>query len=119
MFQTFTGSFAGHFHQPQHRYFGNVGFRVVFFKMPLERLQNLFFMILALHIDKIDNNDAAEVSEPELPGNGLRRFKIGFKDSLFEVTAADIAAGIHVDCGHRFGLIEHQMPARFQVDFAL
>ena len=70
-------------------------------------------MLIAFHIDKIDNDDAAQISESKLAGYGLRRFQIGFEYSLFQIAAADIAAGIYIHGGHRFGLVKYQITARF------
>jgi hypothetical protein len=45
----------------------------------------------------------------------VRRFQVGLEDGVVEVAAADEAAGVDVDGGHRFGLVDDQVAARLQV----
>ena len=68
-------------------------------------------VLLGLHVDEVDDDDAAQVAQPQLPGNGLRRFQVVLENRVIEVAAADEAAGVYIDGGHRLGLIDDQVAA--------
>ena len=61
---------------------------------------------------------AAQIAQPQLPRDRMRGFEIGLEDRVVEIAGADITAGIHVDGRHRFGLVDHQIAARLQIDAA-
>ncbi|MNS54762.1 hypothetical protein D3C72_875750 [compost metagenome] len=50
-----------------------------------------------------------------MPGNGLGRFQVRLEYGVVEIPSAYKAAGVHVDRGQRFGLVDDQVAARFQV----
>ena len=71
-------------------------------------------MLEVLHVDEVEDDDAAEVAHPQLPRDRHRRLEIGAEDRLLEVAVADVAAGVHVDRGHRLGLLDHDVAAGLQ-----
>ena len=71
-------------------------------------------MLLADHIDEVDDDDSAQVSQTQLPGNDLSGFEIRFKDGFREIPAAHKGPGIDVNRCHRFSLINDQIAAAFQ-----
>ncbi len=71
-------------------------------------------MIGRFHVDKVDDDDAAEISEAQLARDDLRRLQIGLEDRIVEVAVAHVAAGIDVDRGHRLGLVENEVAAALQ-----
>src|SRR3546814_16038795 len=83
------------------------------------RFRSLVTMILGFHVDEIENDDSAEIAQSQLARNRLRGFEIGLQHRLFEIAMADIRAGVDVDGGHRFGLVEYQVTAGLQIDLAL
>ena len=64
-------------------------------------------MLRIVHVDKVDNNDAADIAEPDLVGDLPGRFHIGFKNSLGLVVLADIPSGIDVDNRQGLGRFEN------------
>ena len=70
------------------------------------------------NVDEVDDDDAAEVAHPELPGDHLRRLEIGLEDRVVEAAAADEAAGVDVDRRHRLGLVDDQVAAGLEIDAA-
>ena len=72
----------------------------------------------AVHVDEVDDDDAAEVAQAQLPRDRLRRLEVGLEHRVVEVAAADEAAGVHVDRGHRLGLVDDQVAARLELDAA-
>ena len=75
-------------------------------------------MVGVLHVDEVDDDDAAEIAQAQLPRDHLRRLEIGLEDRVVEAAAADEAAGVDVDRRHRLGLVDDQVAARLQVDAA-
>ena len=75
--------------------------------------------ILALvHIDEVDDDDAAEVAEANLANDLGDRIEIGFDDGVFKARRlADIFAGVDVDGDEGFGLIDDDGAAALEPDF--
>ena len=84
----------------------------------LELRQHRVAMLGVLHVDEVDDDDAAEVAQPQLARDRLRRLEVGLEDRVVEAAAADEAAGVDVDRRHRLGLVDDQVAARLQVDAA-
>src|SRR5438477_14796 len=78
----------------------------------IEFIEHRGAMLLALHVDEIEHDDAAEVAQPQLPGHGLRRFQVRLEDRVVEIAATDIAAGVDIDRRHRLGLVDDEIAAR-------
>src|SRR5687768_12471794 len=86
---------------------------------PLQRVQHLRAVRGVGHVDEIDDDDAAEVAQTQLPGDGHGRLQVGSENRVFQVPVPDESAGMYVDSAHRLGLVDHQMPARLEVDVAI
>ena len=72
-------------------------------------------MIRLIHIDKIEDDDAAQITQTQLTCDRLRRFEVRLENRLVKITHADETTGIHVNCRHGFGLIKDQIAARFKI----
>ena len=68
------------------------------------------------HVDEIDDDQAADVAQPQLPGDFLGGFQIGIARGGFDVAAASTAGRIDVDRDQRLGVIDHQTAAGGQSD---
>ncbi len=66
-------------------------------------------MFSIFHIDKINNNNAAQISQAQLACYDLRRFQIGLENRVIEAAYTNIPAGIDIYGGERLGLIEKQI----------
>jgi hypothetical protein len=115
--QRFARALARHLHQAQrreaaHRHLGAVA------RQRLQLGQHGVAVLGVLHVDEVEDDDAAQVAQAQLARDGVRRFQVGLEDGVVEVAPADEAAGVDVDGGHRFGLVDDQVAARFQVDAA-
>ncbi len=75
-------------------------------------------MVVAHHVDEVHDDDAAQIAQPELSGNGLRGFEVRLEDRVVEIAGADEAAGVDIDRGQRLGLVNHQVAARLELDAA-
>ena len=71
------------------------------------------------HVDKVDNDQAAEVAQTQLTGNLICRFEVGVERRLFNVAAAGCASGVDVDGGQRFGAVDNNRAAGRQTHFTL
>ena len=68
------------------------------------------------HVNKIDNNDAAQVAQAQLTRNALRRLQVGFENCVVKIARAHEPARVHIHCRQRFGLVNDEITARFKVN---
>ncbi len=71
------------------------------------------------HIDKVDNDQAAQVAQAQLTRDLIGRFQVGVECGLFDIAAARGARRVNVDSGQRFGAVDNDRAARRQAHFAL
>src|SRR5256885_11858482 len=109
MFQALAGALAGHFHQPERREAHDVRLGAITGQRPLEGAEHGAAVRLIAHVDEVDDDDAAEIAQPQLPRDAHRRLEVGAEDGLLEIAMTHIGAGVHVDGGHRLGLVDHQV----------
>jgi len=66
-----------------------------------------------IHVDEIDDNDAAEIAQANLAHDFFDGIHVGFDDCVFEARSlAHVFAGVDVDRDQRFGLVNHDVAAR-------
>ena len=111
MFQALAGAFPRHFHQTQGGHLGNLCLDMVLVEALLQGAQYLALVFPVRHIDKVDNDNAAEVTQSQLPGNGLRRLQIGLENGLFKVAMTDITTGVYIRGSHGLCLVNDQVTA--------
>src|SRR5579862_1767022 len=104
---------AGHLHQPELGDVEHLAPRLV----PGEGLAKGADDVVAvghdLHVDEVDDDDAADVAEPELAGDLLGRLQVVAVDGLLEVGRPDVLARVDVDHRQRLGPFDDQRaPAR-------
>src|SRR5215469_1786560 len=82
-----------------------------------ERLHHFLPILALVHVDEVDNDDAAQIAQTYLADDFLHRFGVGLNDGVFQtIRAADVLAGVHVDRDQRFGLVDDNVAAGFQPD---
>ena len=116
IFQTLAGALARHLDQPELGDFENVGARFVFFQRFPQSFVDLLAIGLFFHVDEVDDDEAADVSQPELAHDLLHRLDIGLEDRFFLIAFADEAAGVDVHSRQRFGPFDDDVAARAQPD---
>ncbi|MNX89771.1 hypothetical protein D3C86_1217960 [compost metagenome] len=72
-------------------------------------------MLLFFHVDEVQDDDAAQIAQPQLTGNGLRGLQVGLEDRVVEIAAAHEAARIDVHRRQRLRLVDDQVAARLQI----
>lgn len=76
-------------------------------------------MMLAAHINEIDNDNSAGIPEPDQPRNFPGRLHIRPKYGIFQIVSAGKFPGIHIDHRQSFRRVPNQIPASGQPHFAL
>ena len=66
---------------------------------------------LLVHVDEVDDDQAGEVPQSELPRDLLGGLQIGLERGVLDVMFAGRAAGIDVDRYQRLGLVDHDVAA--------
>jgi hypothetical protein len=69
---------------------------------------------LDLHVDEVEDDDAAQVPQPKLPRDLRGRLEVRLEDRLFLVLLPDEAPGVHVDRDQGFGLVDRDVAALSQ-----
>ena len=68
------------------------------------------------HIDKINDDQPAQVSQAQLPGDFLSSFEIGLEGGFFHISLIGGPSGIDIDGDHGFCGIDDKVSAGFQID---
>ncbi len=82
--------------------------------------QHQIAVALQHHVDEVDDDDSAEVAQPQLADDLFGRLQVVAGDGLLEVAAAaGELAGVHVDDDHGLGPVDHQRAAARQPHLAI
>ncbi len=119
MFQAFSCALAGHFHEPKWRKTHDVGLRAIAVQRTLQGREDLAPMGFVVHIDEVDDDDAAEIAQTKLARNRYRGLEVGTEDRFLEIAVTDIRSRVDIDSGHRLRLVDHQMAAGLQRHLAI
>ena len=118
--QALADPLAGHLHQAERGDLGDLVLGAVAAQALGEPAQHEVAVALEHHVDEVDDDDAADVAQPELADDLLGRLHVVARDRLLEVAAgADELAGVDVDDGHRLGAVDDQRAARGQPHLAV
>src|SRR5690554_1222125 len=110
-------SFPRHFDEAKLADAHGGGARLILLQHLEERLIDALSVVGLLHIDEVDDDEAADIAEAELIADLLHRLEIRLKDRLGDVLSlSGEAARVDVDGGERLGLIDDQIAARGQRD---
>ena len=86
----------------------------------LERLLQATFdgaiVPVLLHVDEIDDDEAGEIAQAQLPGDFVGGLEIRPQRGVLDIVLARGAAGVHVDGDERFRLVDDEIAARAQRD---
>src|SRR3990172_7185001 len=115
--KTLPHAFARHLHQAELGYFADGRLAPVGAQRIDERLVHLLPVLLALHVDEIDDDDPADVAQPELVNDLLHRLEVDFRGRLLEGGTAHVFPRVDVDDGERLGLLDHDGAPALQPHF--
>ena len=110
----------GQLHQPQRRHLRHL----MACPIPRQRLgqpsQHQIPVVLQNHVDEVDDDHAADVTQPQLPDDFLGSFQVVASDGLFEVPArSGELASVDIDNRHRLGAVDDQRAAGRQPHLAI
>lgn len=83
-------------------------------KLPGQRFQKPRFAASVLHIDEIDDDDAAQIAQPDLAGDLGSGLQIHLQNGILQIVRPYKFARIDIDHGQCFSLIDDQIAAVFQ-----
>ena len=78
----------GHFEQAKTGYPAELHARAVGLKRFPDAILDQALMLVRAHVDEIDDDQAADIPQPQLPGNFIGRFEIGGQRGFLDVGAA-------------------------------
>ncbi len=110
--------FAGHLQQSQAGKAQYLGLNFIPDELLFQGFYNPFPMGRVFHINKINDNNAADVTQAQLAGYFHRCFQIGCQHCFRQVVAADVLAGVDIDGRQGFHLVYDQVAAAFKPHFA-
>ena len=106
---------TAHFHQAEARDTTDLNPGPVMLQGFLHRTLDFAGVRMMLHIDKVDDNQTGHVAQTQLTGNFACGFKVGRKRGGFDAVFFCRPAGVDVDRYQRFGWVDHDITARFQL----
>src|SRR5579863_1224253 len=85
-----------------------------------QSLHDALAVAALVHVDEVDDDDAAQIAKPDLPNNFLDRIHVRFDDRVFQSRRfADVLTGIDIDRDQSFGLVDYDVSTALQPDFRL
>ena len=113
---------ARHLDEAERRDLDDVRLRPVALELVAQRLLDRGPVLRVRHVDEVDDDDPADVAQPQLAHDLLDGLEVVLRDRVLEPAGrvlrarADEAARVDVDDGERLGVVEDQVAARGQVD---
>ena len=118
--QTGADALAGHLDETQRGHLGDLMLRPVAAEAFDEAAHHEIAVGFEHHVDEVDDDDAADVTQAQLPDDLLGGFEVVAGHGLLEVSSgAGELAGVDVDDRHRLGAVDDERSARGQVHRAL
>ena len=71
-----------------------------------------------MHVDEVDDDDAADVAQPDLLEDLGGSLEVRLVDGVAKVRLADVLARVDIDDGQRLGLVDNEEAARLELDLA-
>src|SRR5437764_9722258 len=112
--------FAGNGNQPEIIKLQHLRWRTVTTQRLFQRLHYLLPVTALVHVDEINHNDSAEITQPNLANNFLDGVDVRLNNSVFQASGlADVFAGIHIYRNQRFRLIDDDVASALEPDLGL
>ena len=111
-----------HLDEAERRDLDDVGLRPVALELVLQRLLDRGAVLRVRHVDEVDDDDPADVAEPELVDDLLDRLEVVRGDRVLEPltgrlrAGADEAARVDVDDRERLRVVEDEVATGRQID---
>ena len=115
MGERLAGPLARHLHEAQLREPVDGDARPVAGERLAEFREHRVAVILGVHVDEVDDDDPAQIAQPQLAGDRLGCLEVGLEDGVVERAAGDEAAGVHVDRREGLRLVDDEVAAALEV----
>ena len=106
--EVLAGSLTRHLDEAQLRDLQDIRPRFVRSERLLQCAVYLLPVRRRLHVDQVDDDQAAEISEAQLMHDLLDGLEVGLEHGLLKIALADEATRVHVDRSQRFALVDHE-----------
>ena len=116
--EAFLHALAGHFDESQGGHGQDVGAGLVLLEGFLEGFVEDLLVFAGLHVDEVDDDQPADVPQPQLPGDFDGGLDVDFEDAVFLGLPALVAAGVDVDGDESLGFVEVQIRAGLEPNLA-
>ena len=107
---------ARQLHQTEARDLAHLHTRTVKAQRVTQAIFDVALVLLALHIDEVDHDQAAQIAQAQLTCDFVGRFEVGAKSGFLDIATLGRARRIHVDRYQRFGVVDHDRATGGQVD---
>ena len=97
----------------------HLGAGLVLGQVLTEPQQNRVLVLLALHVDEVDHDDAADVAQPQLACDLLGSLQVVLEHGVLEIRGADKPTRVDVDHGQGLGSIHDNVPPGRQPHLAV
>ena len=104
-----------HLEQTETRQPTDLDARTIHFHRFAQTIFDRALIARLFHVDEIDDDQAADVADPQLAGDFVGRLEIGVGGRGFDVAAARGARRVDVDRDQRFGVIDDDRTTRGQL----
>ena len=105
---------ARHLQQAEGRDAADLDAGAVVLQALLQLLLDGAVVALLLHVDEVDDDEAGEVAQAQLPGDLLGGFEVGLERRVLDVVLAGRAARVDVDRDQRLGRVDDEVAAGLQ-----
>ena len=83
----------------------------VVFERFLQAILDFPLILRALHVDEVDDDQAAEVAQAQLPRDFLGGLEVGIERGRLDVSGLGRARGVDVDRHQRLGMVDDDCAA--------
>src|SRR5687767_2512422 len=107
---------ARELHQPEARDLADLHAGAVVLERVAQAVLDLALVALRFHVDEVDDDQSAQVAQPELARHLVGGLEVGAQRGLLDVAAARGTGGVDIDRDQRFRMVDHDRAARRQGD---
>ena len=113
-----TQALARHLEQAEARNAADLHPCTVFLHRLFQTVFDLALVARGRHVDEVNDEETAEVAQPQLARNLLRRLQVGIQRGFLDIGALGRACRVDVDRGQCLGVVNHDGAARWQAQLA-
>ena len=106
---------AAHFHQAKLADGAKLHAGTVLPQGVTQTVFNIAAVARLFHVDKVDHDQAAQIAQAHLAGHFFGGFQVGAGGGFFDVATADRARGVDIHRHQRFGVVDNDGAAAWQL----